>query len=162
MRLTLARRCSGVTAMSAMMVEQLGLATMPPFPFVMPFSASALTSGITRGTPSIIRKAELLSTTCPCLTGVSFAREWGSGAARCAGHVTASLQAICLWSCHHDASHILLVLLTRWQAICLWSYCNGRRVLCNSGRCLHFAPPARRGAKLCNRRKALRANVQGL
>lgn len=50
--------------MSAMMVEQLGLATMPPLPAVTPFSAPGFTSGMTRGTPSDMRKAELLSTTC--------------------------------------------------------------------------------------------------
>ncbi len=65
-RLTPAARCSGATAMSMMMVEQLGLAMMPPLPAVMPaaFTASALISGITSGTPSVIRNAELLSTTC--------------------------------------------------------------------------------------------------
>ena len=47
-----------------MMVEQLGLAMMPPCPYLMPFMASAFTSGITSGTPSAILKAELLSTTC--------------------------------------------------------------------------------------------------
>ena len=34
MRWTLAARWSGVTAMSAMMVEQLGLAMMPPLPYL--------------------------------------------------------------------------------------------------------------------------------
>jgi len=64
MRLTRAARCSGVTAISAMIVEQLGLATMPPRPALMPAIAPALTSGITSGTPSVMRNAELLSTTC--------------------------------------------------------------------------------------------------
>ena len=36
MRLTRAARCSGVTAISAMMVEQLGLAMMPPWPPFIP------------------------------------------------------------------------------------------------------------------------------
>ena len=54
----------GVTAMSAMMVEQLGLAMMPPLPDLCAFKWSALTSGMIRGTPSVMRKAELLSTTC--------------------------------------------------------------------------------------------------
>ena len=64
MRLTPAARCRGVTAMRAMMVEQLGLAMMPPLPAFMPFMASGLTSGMTRGYPSCILNAELLSTTC--------------------------------------------------------------------------------------------------
>lgn len=64
MRLTLPARCSGVTAMRAMMVEQLGLATIPPCPGFMPAIASGLTSGMTKGTPSSMRKALLLSTTC--------------------------------------------------------------------------------------------------
>lgn len=46
------------------MVEQLGFAMMPPCPYLMPFMASGFTSGMTRGTPSVILKAELLSTTC--------------------------------------------------------------------------------------------------
>lgn len=46
------------------MVEQLGLAMMPPCPYLMPFIASGFTSGMTRGTPSVILNAELLSTTC--------------------------------------------------------------------------------------------------
>ena len=54
----------GVTAMSAIMVEQLGLAMMPPLPALCPFKWSALTSGMISGTPSVMRKAELLSTTC--------------------------------------------------------------------------------------------------
>ena len=45
------------------MVEQLGLATMPPSPRVMESTAPALTSGMQSGTPSVMRKAELLSTT---------------------------------------------------------------------------------------------------
>ena len=64
MRRTPAARCRGVTAMSAMMVEQLGLAMMPPLPARCLFSACALTSGMTSGTPSAMRNAELLSTTC--------------------------------------------------------------------------------------------------
>ena len=63
-RLTPAARWMGVTAMSAIMVEQLGLAMMPPLPALCPFKWSALTSGMIRGTPSVMRKAELLSTTC--------------------------------------------------------------------------------------------------
>ena len=62
--LTPAALWMGVTAMSAMMVEQLGLAMMPPLPALCPFKWSALTSGMIRGTPSVMRKAELLSTTC--------------------------------------------------------------------------------------------------
>ena len=50
--------------MRAIMVEQLGLAMIPPCPYRMPFMASAFTSGMTNGTPSVILKAELLSTTC--------------------------------------------------------------------------------------------------
>ena len=46
------------------MVEQLGLAMIPPCPYRIPFMASAFTSGMIRGTPSVILKAELLSTTC--------------------------------------------------------------------------------------------------
>ena len=46
------------------MVEQLGLAMMPPSPSVMESTAAALTSGMQSGTPSVMRKAELLSTTC--------------------------------------------------------------------------------------------------
>jgi len=46
------------------MVEQLGLAMIPPCPYRIPFIASGFTSGITKGTPSVILKAELLSTTC--------------------------------------------------------------------------------------------------
>ena len=61
--LTVAALCSGVTATRAMIVEQFGLATMPPFPAFMPFIASGLISGMTRGTPSVMRKAEELSTT---------------------------------------------------------------------------------------------------
>ena len=63
MRVTLATRCSGVTAMSAMMVLQLGLAMMPPLPAFMPFIASGFTSGTTSGTPCVMRKADELSTT---------------------------------------------------------------------------------------------------
>ena len=61
---TLAALCRGVTAMRAMIVEQLGLAMIPPCPYRIPFIASGLTSGMTRGTPSVILNAELLSTTC--------------------------------------------------------------------------------------------------
>ncbi len=61
---TLAALWRGVTAMRAMMVEQLGLAMIPPCPYRIPFIASGFTSGITKGTPSVILKAELLSTTC--------------------------------------------------------------------------------------------------
>ena len=61
---TLAALCRGVTAMRAMMVEQLGLAMIPPCPYRIPFIASGFTSGMTRGTPSVILNAELLSTTC--------------------------------------------------------------------------------------------------
>lgn len=50
--------------MRAMMVEQLGLAMMPPSPSVMESTAAAFTSGMHSGTPSAMRKAELLSTTC--------------------------------------------------------------------------------------------------
>ena len=50
--------------MRAMIVEQLGLAMMPPCPYLMPFIASGFTSGMTKGTPSVILNAELLSTTC--------------------------------------------------------------------------------------------------
>lgn len=64
MRLTLAARCRGVAAMRAMIVEQFGLAMMPPLPAFMLPTASLLTSGMTSGTPSVMRKAELLSTTC--------------------------------------------------------------------------------------------------
>jgi hypothetical protein len=46
-----------------MMVEQLGLAMMPPPPAFMPAIASGLISGMTSGTPSVIRKQLLLSTT---------------------------------------------------------------------------------------------------
>ena len=46
-----------------MMVEQLGFAMMPPLPNFMPAIASGLTSGMTRGTPSVMRNALLLSTT---------------------------------------------------------------------------------------------------
>mmetsp|Transcript_34365 Transcript_34365/g.86422 ORF Transcript_34365/g.86422 Transcript_34365/m.86422 type:complete len:266 (-) Transcript_34365:317-1114(-) len=65
MRFTPTARCSGVTAMSAMMVEQLGLAMIPPFflPSLKSAMASGFTSGITRGTPSVMRKADELSTT---------------------------------------------------------------------------------------------------
>ena len=63
MRFTLTARWRGVTAIKAMMVEQLGLAMMPPLPAFIPFMASGLTSGMTRGTPSVMRKALLLSTT---------------------------------------------------------------------------------------------------
>lgn len=45
-----------------MIVEQLGLAMIPPLFFISAM-ASGLTSGITRGTPSVILKALLLSTT---------------------------------------------------------------------------------------------------
>ena len=73
MRLTLAARCRGVAAMSAMIVEQLGFARMPPLPALMFPTALALTSGMIRGTPSAMRNAELLSTTCnacgPCELG---------------------------------------------------------------------------------------------
>ena len=61
--LTVAALWRGVTATSAMIVEQFGLATMPPFPAFIPFIAPGLISGITRGTPSVMRKAEELSTT---------------------------------------------------------------------------------------------------
>ena len=64
MRCTVASRCRGVAAMSAMMVLQLGLATMPPSPRRTCCTLAALTSGMHRGTPSVILKAELLSTTC--------------------------------------------------------------------------------------------------
>jgi hypothetical protein len=93
MRLTPAARCSGVTAMSAMIVEQLGLAMMPPCPSFTALAASGFTcvhgglpqqglgqqatfcqiskatvagstSGMTSGTPSAMRNAELLSTIC--------------------------------------------------------------------------------------------------
>jgi len=64
MCITLAALWRGVTAMRAMMVEQLGLAMIPPCPYRIPFIASGFTSGITNGTPSVILKAELLSTTC--------------------------------------------------------------------------------------------------
>lgn len=61
--------------MRAMMVEQLGLAMMPPCPYLMPFIASGFTSGMTKGTPSVILKAELLSTTCsPKLNATSAVR----------------------------------------------------------------------------------------
>ena len=63
MRLTPARRWSGVTATSAMIVEQFGLATIPPPPARIPAIACALISGTTSGTPSVMRKAEELSTT---------------------------------------------------------------------------------------------------
>ena len=63
MRVTLATRCSGVTAISAMIVLQLGLAMMPPLPAFMPFIASGFTSGTTSGTPFVMRNAEELSTT---------------------------------------------------------------------------------------------------
>ncbi|MFS7993522.1 hypothetical protein Hanom_Chr12g01095151 [Helianthus anomalus] len=46
-----------------MIVEQFGFATNAPFPNLTSFIASPLTSGITNGTPSTIRNAELLSTT---------------------------------------------------------------------------------------------------
>ena len=64
--LTFATLSRGVTAISAMMVEQLGLAMMAPFPLpnLMCDMAPGLTSGMTRGTPSVMRNAELLSTTC--------------------------------------------------------------------------------------------------
>jgi len=63
MRVTLATRCSGVTAIRAMIVLQLGFAMMPPLPAFMPFIASGFTSGTTSGTPLVMRKAEELSTT---------------------------------------------------------------------------------------------------
>ena len=63
MRFTPAARCSGVTAVRAMMVEQLGLATMPPLPTLMLPTAPGLTSGMTSGTPSVMRNADELSTT---------------------------------------------------------------------------------------------------
>ena len=43
MRLTPAARCSGATAMSAMIVEQLGLAMMPPCPSFTALAASGFT-----------------------------------------------------------------------------------------------------------------------
>ena len=61
--MTVAARCSGVTATSAMIVEQFGFATMPPFPAFMPRMACGLISGTTSGTPSVMRKADELSTT---------------------------------------------------------------------------------------------------
>jgi len=45
------------------MVEQFGLAMMPPLPAFMPAIASGFTSGTTRGTPSVMRNADELSTT---------------------------------------------------------------------------------------------------
>ena len=53
----------GVTGTIMMMVEQLGLAMIPPLPSSTPSRASGLTSGTTRGIPGTMRKAELLSTT---------------------------------------------------------------------------------------------------
>lgn len=73
---TFAALWRGVTAMRAMMVEQLGFAMMPPCPYLMPFMASGFTSGMTRGTPSVILKAELLSTTC---TPHTTSRVWERG-----------------------------------------------------------------------------------
>lgn len=67
-RLTLAALWRGVTAINAMIVEQLGLAMMPPLPYRKPAIAWGLISGMTSGTPSVIRKAELLSTTCDVTT----------------------------------------------------------------------------------------------
>lgn len=59
--------CNGVTAINAIIVEQFGLAMMAPLPILISFIASALTSGITSGTPSVMRNAELLSITMqPC------------------------------------------------------------------------------------------------
>lgn len=56
--------CRGVTAMSAMIVLQLGFAMIaPPPPISTCFMASGFTSGITRGTPSVMRNALELSTT---------------------------------------------------------------------------------------------------
>lgn len=45
------------------MVEQLGLAMMPPLPAFMPAIAWGLTSGMTSGTSGTMRNALLLSTT---------------------------------------------------------------------------------------------------
>ena len=64
MRCTVASRCKGVAAMRAMIVLQLGFATMPPCPSRTCCTEVALTSGMHSGTPSVIRNAELLSTTC--------------------------------------------------------------------------------------------------
>ena len=66
MRFTPTARWMGVTAMSAMMVEQLGLAMMPPLrapPSLYSAIASGFTSGITSGTSGSMRNAEELSTT---------------------------------------------------------------------------------------------------
>src|SRR4051812_29675633 len=67
-RLMRARSCSGFSATTIWMVEQLGLATMP---FGMERRASALTSGTTSGTSGSMRQALLLSmTTAPALAAI--------------------------------------------------------------------------------------------
>ncbi len=53
MRFTPAARWMGVTAMSAMMVEQLGLAMMPPLPAFMP--ATSCSPGIAEGARLVTR-----------------------------------------------------------------------------------------------------------
>ena len=65
MRLTPTARWIGVTAIKAMIVEQFGLAIIPPFflPSLYSAIASGFTSGITNGMPSVIRNADELSTT---------------------------------------------------------------------------------------------------
>ena len=59
MRLTRKRLCSGHTGTFMMMVQQFGLAMMP----LCLAMSSGFTSGTTSGTPSCIRKYEVLSTT---------------------------------------------------------------------------------------------------
>src|SRR5947209_4771174 len=63
-----ARSCSGLSATTIWIVEQLGLATMP---FGIDLSASGLTSGTTRGTCGSMRQAlELSMTIAPALAAM--------------------------------------------------------------------------------------------
>src|SRR5438067_12952110 len=63
-----ARSCSGFSATTIWMVEQLGLATIP---LGMWRRASALTSGTTRGTSGSMRQAlELSTTTAPARAAI--------------------------------------------------------------------------------------------